>query len=375
MEPIRVLMIFGEPFSNGGQESYIMNMYRHIDRERVQFDFFTPFMVLNPAMQEEVESLGGRMYAAGHPFVAFSTDNNRYFKEDVAVFLAQHPYKIVHIHSGSTYALMVGSKLARRYGASHVAVHSHCGGFVNLKYKVVRVLSRHALLTYPTEYFACSHLAARWKFPTPIIKKKKYTILKNAVDTRVIKYDPAVREQYRRELGLENNLVVGHVGRFAVQKNHKFLVEIFAELLKTEPSARLVLVGEGVLLEETMQRIEELGIAHAVLYLGIRRDVAALMNAFDVFLLPSFFEGLPVVGVEAQATGLPVVTSTGVTPELPIADLATYIPLENTPAQWAEQVAAFAKLPRRNTTEEIKACGYDVQVAAHIMQEKYEEMN
>lgn len=370
-QPLRVLQIFGEPFSNGGQDSYIMNMYRHIDRERVQFDFFTPFTIRVPAVQSEVESMGGRMFQAGFPF---GEDNNKYFKEGVEAFFTTHKYDIVHIHSGSTYALMIGSKIARKSGARHVVVHSHCGGFVNLKYRIIRVLSRHDLLTYPTDYFACSNLAARWKFPTPIIRDKRYTVLKNAVDTRVLHYDPALREQCRKELGLENNLIIGHVGRFAVQKNHKYLLQIFAEIVKKEPSARLVLAGEGVLLEETLQQAKDLGIAEQVKYLGIRRDIPALMNAFDVFLLPSFFEGLPVVGIEAQATGLPVVTSTGVTKELPIEDLVVYMPLEKSPEEWAKQVLLSARCPRRNTTQEIIDSGYDVRVAAAIMQKKYEEM-
>ncbi|MBQ8683107.1 MAG: glycosyltransferase [Clostridia bacterium] len=371
MEPIRVLQIFGEPFSNGGQESYIMNMYRHIDRQRVQFDFFTPFVIRNPGMQAEVEALGGQMSAAGHPF---NVDNNRYFREAVSAFLSSHRYHIVHIHSGSTYALMIGSKLARQNGVKHVAVHSHCGGFVNLKYKVIRLLSRQPLLTYPTHYFACSHLAARWKFPTPIIRKQRYTVLKNAVDTRSVRLDEQLRSECRRELGLEDKLVIGHVGRFVEQKNHRFLLEVFAELVKLEPEACLVLAGEGVLLEQTLARAEELGISDRMQYLGVRRDIPALMNAFDVFVLPSFFEGLPVVGIEAQATGLPVITSTGVTPELPIEDLATYLPLELSPREWAQKVLEAARKPRRNTTEEIIATGYDVQVAARIMQQKYEEM-
>ena len=371
MSALRILQIFGEPFSNGGQDSYIMNMYRHIDRERVQFDFFTPFEIKNEAMKNEVESLGGQMSAAGHPF---GVDNNRYFREGVTAFLEAHPYSIVHIHSGSTYALMIGAKVARRCGARRVIVHSHCGGFVNLKYKVVRALSYASLLRYPTDYFACSHLAARWKFPTPVIKRNNYTVLKNAVDTRVFRYNEEVRAQYRREFGLEDKLVVGHIGRFAVQKNHRYLLEVFAAVAKKEPNARLVLVGYGDLQQQTLDRAEELGLSDRLLFLGVRRDASALMNMFDVFLLPSFFEGLPVVGVEAQATGLPVVTSTGVTPELPLEDLATYIPLSDSPEIWAEQVLKSAALPRRNTTAEIIDCGYDVQVAAAEMQRRYEEM-
>ena len=168
--------------------------------------------------------------------------------------------------------------------------------------------------------------------------------------------------------------MVGHIGRFAVQKNHRYLLEVFAALAKKEPRAHLVLVGYGDLQQQTLDRAEELGLRDRLTFLGVRRDAAALMNMFDVFLLPSFFEGLPVVGVEAQATGLPVVTSTGVTPELPIDDLATYIPLSDTPEIWADKVLESAALPRRNTTNQIVACGYDVQVAADVMQRRYEEM-
>ena len=274
----------------------------------------------------------------------------------------------------TSYALMIGAKLARKYGAKRVAVHSHCGGFVNLKYKIIRLLSWYPLQKYPTDYFACSHLAARWKFPTPIIKKGRYRVLKNAVDTRVMRYDPALREQTRRELGVTDCFVVGHVGRFSQQKNHRYLLQVFAELVQKEPTAKLLLAGEGVLLDETLAYAEELGVADRVQYLGIRRDIPALMNAFDVFVLPSFFEGLPVVGIEAQATGLPVVTSTGVTKELPLEDLVTYLPLSDSPEIWAERVLAFARTPRRDTTQEMVDSGYDVQVAARIMQETYEEM-
>lgn len=371
MSAIRVLQVFGEPFSNGGQDSYIMNMYRHIDRERVQFDFFTPFTIRNEAMAAEVAALGGRMDAAGYPF---GEDNNRRFAAGLDAFLSAHRYDIVHIHSGSTYALMMGAKLARRHGARRVAVHSHCGGFVNLRYRVIRALSRRALMTYPTDYFACSHLAARWKFPTPIIREGRYRVLYNAVDTNRFRYSPALRDTTRASLGLTDKLVVGHIGRFAEQKNHRYLVEIFAAVAAAEPRAHLVLVGYGDLEEQTLADVDARGLGARVSFLGVRQDAHALMNAFDVFLLPSLFEGLPVVGVEAQATGLPVVTSDAVTAELPIPDLAVYKPLADPPADWARTVLAVADTARRDTTEEMIAAGYDVRVAARRMQQIYEEM-
>ncbi len=371
MSALRVLQVFGEPFSNGGQDSYIMNMYRHIDRARVQFDFFTPFTIRNESMAAEVTALGGRMEAAGYPF---GEDNNRYFTAGLTAYLATHRYDIVHIHSGSTYALMMGARLARRHGARRVAVHSHCGGFMNLKYRVIRLLSRRALMTYPTDYFACSHLAARWKFPTPIIREGRYRVLHNAVDTTRFRYSPALRDDTRRALGLTDKLVVGHIGRFATQKNHRYLVEIFAALADIEPRAHLVLVGYGDLEAKTLADIDARGLSDRVSFLGVRQDAHALMNAFDVFLLPSLFEGLPVVGVEAQATGLPVVTSDAVTPELPIPRLAVYKPLADPPTDWARAVLAAAATERRDTTDEMVAAGYDVRVAAARMQRIYEEM-
>ena len=371
MEPIRVLQVCGEPFAGGGQESYLMNMYRHIDRERVQFDFYTPFENRDPRMQREVLSLGGRLWASGFPF---GENKRSYFRRGLSAFLAEHSYPIVHIHSGSVYTLAAGAELARQSGADRVAVHSHCGGFDNLRYRMARLWTRQKLLTYPTRYFACSHLAARWKFPPSIIRQGKYTVLKNAVDTAALRYDPALRQATRLQLGLADKPTIGHVGRFALQKNHRFLIEAFHAFTELEPDAQLVLVGEGELVEETLAQVDALGLEDRVHYLGVRQDIPALMNAFDVLLLPSFFEGLPVVGVEAQAAGLPVVTSTGVTRELPLEELSTYLPLTDTAAQWARVVQRALTTPRRDTSAAMIACGYDVHTAAREMQKQYEEM-
>lgn len=371
MEPIRVLQVCGEPFAGGGQESYLMNMYRHIDRTRVQFDFYTPFENRDVRMQVEIETLGGHLWASGFPF---GEDNRGYFRRGLSAFLAEHSYSIVHIHSGSVYALAMGAKIARQSGAPHVAVHSHCGGFDDLRYRVARITTRRALLRYPTRYFACSHLAARWKFPPSIIRHGEYTVLKNAVDTSALRYDPALREHTRRQLGLADKPTVGHVGRFALQKNHRFLIEVFHALSELEPQAQLVLAGEGELVDDVLEQVDRLGLEDRVHYLGVRQDIPALMNAFDVLVLPSFFEGLPVVGVEAQACGLPVVTSTGVTRELPVADLSTYLPLADTAMQWARTVQRVLATPRRDTAAEIEAQGYEVGAAAREMQRQYEEM-
>ena len=298
---IRVLEVFREPMANGGQESFLMNMYRNMDRTKVQLDFLTPFTCDNPDLKAEIESMGGQVFTYDHPF---GENNNKVFRESVQDFLSSHPYPIVHFHSGSTYALMEGAKLAAEAKVPVRVVHSHCGGFKNLKYHVIKMLSIPWLLKYPTDYLACSDLAAEWKFPKSVIQDHRYTVIHNAVDTDRFRLDPALREKIRTVLGVDANApVLGHVGRFSLQKNHAFLIDIFAAVHQKNPDAILLLAGAGELEPEIRDKVKTLDLENAVKFLGLRKDIPALMNAMDVFVLPSFFEGLPVVGVEGQATG------------------------------------------------------------------------
>lgn len=369
---IRVLEVFREPMANGGQESFLMNMYRNMDRKKVQLDFLTPFNCDNPDLKAEIESMGGQVFTYDHPF---GENNNKVFRESVQDFLSRHPYPIVHIHSGSTYALMEGAKLAAEAEVPIRVVHSHCGGFKNLKYHVIKTLSIPYLLKYPTDYLACSDLAAEWKFPKSVIQDQRYTVIRNAVDTDRFRLDPALRKKTRELLGIpENTPVLGHVGRFSLQKNHSFLIDIFAAVHRKSPEAILLLAGAGELEPEIGDKVKTLGLEDSVMFLGLRKDIPALMNAMDVFVLPSFFEGLPVVGVEAQATGLPVITSTAVARELPLKELTQYIPLESSPEIWANAILKTvdeSRLHRRNTTQEIAEAGYEIKAAARAFEQFY----
>lgn len=366
----KVLQVFGEPLSNGGQESFIMNMYRNIDRTRVQFDFFTPYYCDNEKLVNEINSYGGNAYEGKGDFE--SKDRKKFFIKNLKKFLQENKYEIIHIHSGSIFALAYGSKIARKSGAEKVIVHSHCGGFKNLKYRIIKILSIPYLLKYPTNYYACSELAAEWKFPKKIIKEKKYTILKNAIDTNKLYFNKEVREKTRTELNISDKFVVGHIGRFSLQKNHDFLIDIFNEIQKKKDNSVLMLIGVGELQEQIKEKIKTLGLNNKVLMLNLRSDIQDLLNAMDVFVLPSFFEGLPVVGVEAQATGLQVFTSTGVTKELPIEELSYYYPLESGSEEWAKKILEeYKKSERKNTTELIKESGYEVKIAAKRMEDLY----
>lgn len=367
---VKILDILGEPIVKGGQESFILNMYNNMDKDKIQIDVLTPFTCENDDFKDNIEENGGKVFVGNNDFYA---NRKKAFNKCVNEFLEKNHYNTVHIQSGSIYAIMMGSKIASKHGIKNIIIHSHCGGFPNLKYKIIKRISKFYMMKYPTEYWACSKLAAEWKFPKEIIEEKKYKILKNAIDTSKLYFLEETRNKARKNLDLkDDNFVVGHIGRFSIQKNHDFLIDIFKEIHDQNNKAVLLLIGTGELEEKIKNKVIELGLKNCVRFLGIRNDINDLLNAMDVFLLPSFFEGLPVVGVEAQATGLQVITSDKVTQELPIEELAEYYSLEMKPEIWANKILKKCiNNNRKDRKQDIKNAGYDVKDAALLMQNYY----
>lgn len=373
-KPVRILEVFREPLANGGQESFIMNMYRNMDHDKVQMDFMTPFGAENPALVREIESLGGRVYAYNH---SFGEKQNQAFRESLQQFLKDHAkeYSTVHFHSGSTYALMEGPKLAAEAGIPNRIVHSHCGGFANLKYHVIKAVSVPHFLKYPTQFCACSMVAAEWKFPSSVIREGRVRILPNAVDLERFNYSDAKREETRETMKAEDKVILGHVGRFSLQKNHAFLIEIFRAFHDKHPQSELWMAGVGELQQQIRDLVHEKELDDCVRFLNLRKDIPELFNAMDVLVLPSFFEGLPVVGVEAQACALPAVCSDQITRELPLPELSSFVPLgQEHLDQWVAAIEKAAVLPRSSTSEAMRTAGYDVKLAAKAMEEMYLEM-
>ena len=199
-----------------------------------------------------------------------------------------------------------------------------------------------------------------------------YQIINNAIDVAAYTYDPTKRQEMRRQLGLENELTIGHVGRFSQPKNHPFLLDIFTSLLKKEPDAVLLLVGGGEGMPKIQAKAQELGIAEHVRFLGVRSDVADLMQTMDVFVFPSLYEGLPVTMVEAQASGLPCIISDKVPPECILTEgLVNIMPLSASPEAWAEKILSMRAVPRTDRHEEIAAHGFDITTEAVKLQEFY----
>ena len=359
MEEVRILQVVTH-MERGGLESMIMNYYRHIDREKVQFDFLVHRQE-QAAFDDEIESLGGRIYRLPR-LVPWSKNYlaalNRFFDE-------HQEFNVVHVHQDCLSSVIL--KAAMQHNVPVRVAHSHSANQdKNLKYPI-KLWYKRGIPKYATNLFACGKGAGSWMFGGA-----SYQIINNAIDVSAYTYDPTKRQEMRRQLGLENEFTIGHVGRFNQPKNHSFLLDIFAALLKKESNAVLLLAGGGEDMPKIQAKAEALDIAEHVRFLGIRSDVAGLMQAMDVFVFPSLYEGLPVTMVEAQAAGLPCIISDKVPPECIITEgLVDIMPLSAGAEAWAEKILAKRAIPRTDRRAEIAAHGFDITTEAVKLQEFY----
>lgn len=358
--PIRILHVVTQ-MTRGGLETMLMNYDRHIDHIKVQFDFLEHRDAVTDYDREILE-LGGTI----HRLPRLNPLNPAYLKA-LDRFFAEHPeYRIVHSHLDCMAGIPL--KAAKKYGVPVRIAHAHNSSQVkNAKYPM-KLYYKRDIPENATHLFACGKEAGDWMFGG-----HSFSILNNAIDAESFVFDEEVRNQYREELGVgQNTILMGHVGRFNPQKNHIFLIDVFAELLKRLPDSKLLLVGQGALEQSIREKVERLGISDKVIFAGIRSDVSGLFQAMDVFAMPSLFEGLPLVLVEAQAAGLPCVVSNHVPAECEkTQNLVTFLSLEAGADRWAEEILRAAKIPRRDTLAEIQESGFDIQENALKLQKFY----
>lgn len=352
MQPIRILQV-ATVMNRGGLETMLMNYYRKLDRTKVQFDFLVNRFERGH-YDDEIEAMGGRIYR----MPPIRPWNYARYARLLDKFFAEHPeYRVVHSHINENSGLVL--RAANKAGIPCRVAHSHLSG-LPLDYKApFRLYGRLHLNRNATALFACSEEAGVWLFGADAVKERGLVVFKNAVDCQEFAYDEQRRAVMRAQLGLEGKFVVGHVGRFNPQKNHEFLLDIFAETYKRNPNAVLLLVGEGHLKERCQEKAARLGLGDAVRFLGLRGDIPALMQAMDVFLFPSLFEGTPVALIEAQAAGLPCIASTGSPSEADVTGAVEFLGLDVSAAGWAEAVLRCEGAERLDRTAEIAARGYD----------------
>ena len=364
---IRVLQI-GMSYAIGGTETYLIQQYRNIDKSKLSYDFVNINSHKVMAYSEEITKNGDKVFniCARHknPF-------KHYFQWIMLMIKESKNYHAITLNSNSleyVFPLLISKlfKIPIRVIHSHNAGYQHeIGVFRKLLVKFNSCLVRWCA----TDYFACSSKAGKWMFG----KNVAFRLIHNAIDVNRFKYRDTVREAVLNELGLKNSLVLGHIGRFDYQKNHEFLIKIFYEFQKFKSNSVLLLVGIGDNLPLIKRMVEELGIKNKVIFLGYRDDIPKLMQAIDIFLLPSRFEGLPLVGIEAQAAGVSCFFSNAITDELGITYLAHYISLKETPKFWAECILNNISNHRRDMSKEIRQAGYDINEEIKNIENFYTE--
>lgn len=361
-QPIRVLNMF-TIMDRGGAETMVMNYYRHIDRTKVQFDFLV-HREQRGAYDDEIERMGGRIYRMCPVY----PQNFSRYKRDLRTFFRAHPeYKIIHSHMSELGYFAF--REAERQGVPVRICHAHNAPHGFDAKMIMRTYFKKRMMPYLTHLFMCGEESGKWLYGEK--NKSRFIMLNNAIDAAVYSFDASKRQEMRRQLDLTDELVIGHVGRFNPQKNHPFLLNIFAALLKKEPNAVLLLVGGGADMPKIQAKAQEFGIAERVRFLGVRSDVADLMQAMDVFVFPSLYEGLGIALVEAQAAGLPCVVSDTIPHEAYLTDLVDSEKLSAPEEKWAEKILAKQAIPRTDRREEIAAHGFDITTEAVKLQEFY----
>lgn len=368
-KPIRILHVLGGT-GLGGAESRIMDLYRQMDREEIQFDFLVHSNAVKRAgddicarepqfYDEEIHKMGGHIYV----LPKFKGYNYFTYRNAVKAFFAEHnEFQAVQGHMTSTASIYL--PLAKRAGIPVTVAHSRNAGVEKGLKGIATKIMRRNLYRKADYCFACSELAGIDVFGREWVEKGNVKIIHNAIDAEKFAYQEEKRALMRKKLRLEDKLVIGHVGRFYAQKNHCYLIEVFAAFCALREDAALVLLGDGPEKEKIEQRCEELHIRDKVFFLGNQKHPEDYYQAFDFFLLPSLYEGLPGVLVEAQAAGLYCLVSDTVTKEAQATELVRYLSIEQPPMLWAEEIQAHIGYQRNNTCLEMTERGFDVKTQA-----------
>lgn len=348
--------------NRGGLETMLMNYYRHIDRNKIQFDFMV-HREEEGHYDKEILALGGRIYRM--PQIR-PGNYKKYFKLLDEFFMQHNEYKIVHSHINENSSFVL--RAAKKAGVPGRIAHSHTSN-LGIDYKLLfRLYARLIMKGTPNRYFACSDNAGKWLFGSKI--NQKVNIIKNAIDLEKFEFDEKNRDMTREQLDVKNNIVVGHVGRFNKSKNHEFLIDVFKELHIKRPDAILLLIGGGETLPTIKKKVQRLGLSEAVKFLGLRKDIPNLLKAMDIFIFPSYFEGAPVALIEAQASGLNCFVSDTISRDNDLTGLVKFLSLDEPPIKWAMNMLDVTSI-RKNTSGALARKGYDIRAEALRLSKYY----
>ncbi len=347
----------------GGLETVLMNYYRNIDRDLVQFDFLT-HRDFHASYDDEIRSLGGKIFHLPRMIpwsISYLNELNSFFK-------SHSEYKIVHVHQDCLSSVIL--KVAQKNNIKVRIAHSHANGQdKDFKYPI-KLFYKQNIPKYATELIACSKEAGSWMFPS-----SDFIVLNNAIPTHKYTFHIRTRQNIRNHFNInDDTFVIGHIARFSPAKNHPFIINIFTQLLKSNPDSVLLLVGDGDEKNTIIKQVKDLGISEKVIFAGVRNDINEVLQAFDVFIMPSRYEGLGLACIEAQASGLPCVISDTVSLECNVTDNVYRLSLDAPIDMWVSKLLDFKNFNRCDTSEQIRKSGYDITENAKWLQEHYLEL-
>ena len=366
------VLFYTELWANAGVESVIMSLFRNMDTNCFSVDIMAS-QNQSDFYDAEIEKLGGRKIITLEETYDSPAKRMLANRKAFEQAIKSNKYDVVHIHMCNAAAMVYG-RIAKKNGVPVVAYHSHntnLGDKHRIIKTVIHKLCKVRYERYADLLFSCSDLASKWMFSQKAIKQGKVVLLKNAIDLERFSFNPTVREEYRKKLGVENKLVIGHIGRFAIAKNHPFLIDIFAEIHTKEPNSILLLIGEGDGESEIKSKVQKLGLEDSVIFYGTTKEIPQMLWVMDAFVLPSLFEGNPVVGIEAQAASTPCFFSDTITKMCKLTDMVQYLSLEDGAEVWADAVICAQNTERHLTEEEMAQHGYDIRRVAEHLQEIY----
>lgn len=360
--------------NRGGQETLIMNLYRNINRSNVSFLFLCSVNQVGD-YDDEIRQLGGEVLYLPSPKKSRFKLLNYYYKvKNLRQWLEKNrdKYDIVHLHTYHASDVLVHLEACRQAGVKRRIIHSHNTYGPNvLFHKICRMICRF----YSFKKFACGIKAGEWLFGCRAVRKGDVTVIKNGIIAENFRFDSDCAQSFKDEMGLTNKTIIGHVGRFEEQKNHRFIIEIFSEYVKLNNNSILLLIGRGSLESEIKNQVNQLGIADKVLFLGMRDDVPKLLSAMDMFLFPSLHEGLSVAAIEVQCSGLPILTSDIPSMrEAKITDLMEFESLESNASVWARHLFQLKRVSNRSKYfQNVSEAGYDIRQSANLIENEYQK--
>ena len=370
MDKIKILY-FVDTLEVGGIQTMLLNWIKCLDKGKYQIEILTLDYNSKNNLEKQMKDQGVKIHKLFGINLSSIMNFAKYYVELKKFFQKNNDYKIVHIHASSKNYLVL--KMAKKYGIPIRISHSHSTDFVtdNKLKKIIGNFFKNKLKKYSTDFLACSTLAGVWLFGDKIVNSEKFKVINNSIDYSRFSFDDTIRNRVRNELGiLEHEIVLGHVGRMAKVKNHEFLLDVFYEYNQKNPNSKLLLVGEGELMNNIIQKISSLKLENNVILTGNRNDVNELMQGMDFFVMPSLYEGLPMVLVEAQASGLFCLVSDTVSREAKLSDSFEFYSIRTSAKKWANFLIN-QKNERVDNFENLKRSGFLIENTIEILEKIY----